>query len=365
MNYKPLSRRAIQQIKAWDKKYHHGINQTRFYTWLVHVGSDVQIRHVAVKTARVKLSGGRTIEQPVVKEVARFSVDDDECHIKDLVFYHAGGGYSVDWRPEGLDNYDRPYDYGGEWESEPYKPSGLWHINAVVINPKVLKRTKRFRYCNWWSNCGDIVQYLKTYEQYPGIELLSKLGLAFWSQKPAIYKKCHRDKQFAKFLVRNVAEIRECHYTIPQVLKAYRDGLSIRDVVDEQTRKELEAKRVDEDKLAEVAEAWSWLEKQGRKYCIVLPRTHADFVAEGKALEHCVLEEHYAQKVTKGKSIIAFVRMRDSKDAPLVTVEYDLKQAKVTQCYGKRNSTPDKGVKTFVDRVFDRVKQVEIKEVAA
>ena len=358
MKYEPLSKCAVEYIKFYDKQFHHGINRNRFYTWLVQVGQDVQIRHVCVKCKK-------GTSKRVVKEVARFSVDDQEMHIKDLVFYHGRGGYSVDWRPEGLDDYYRPYDYAGRWESEDYRPTGLWHINAVVVNPHVIQRIKRFRYCNWWSQCGDIVNYLKTYDQHPGLEILSKMGLSGWCLKPSIYMKCEQDKAFAKFLFRNVEEIRGCHYTIPLVLKAYKTGRLMRDLLNEQTQKELEAKRVDEVKVAEVAEAWNWLETLGRKYCIVLPRSHADFVVEGKALEHCVLQEHYAQRVQNGRSIIAFVRLRTEAEKSFVTVEYDLKTAKVVQCYGYRNSTPDKGVKQFVDRVFAQAKQIVIKEMAA
>lgn len=357
MKYEPLSARAVKYIQDYDRMYHHGINRNRFYTWLVQVGSDVQIRHVAVKNKKGD-------KRPTVKEVARFSVDDDQMHIKDLVFYHGGGSYSVDWRPEGLDDYDRPFDYKGRWESEKYRSTGLWHINAVVLNPHLLQRTKRFRYCNWWSNCGDIVNFLKTYVEHPGLEMLSKMGLSSWCLKPSIYKKCEKDKAFAKFLFRNIEEIRGRHYTIPVVLKAYRLGVPIQEVLDERTRKELEAKRVDNRKVAQVAEQWSWLETLGRKYCIVLPREHADFIAEGTALEHCVLEEHYAQRMSKGRSIIAFVRLRSERDKPFVTVEYDLKTGKVVQCYGHRNSKPAKVVRNFVQRSFAHAKQIKVQEAA-
>ena len=353
MKYEPLSKRAVEYIKFYDKQFHQGINRNRFYTWLVQVGQDVQIRHVCVKCKK-------GTSKRFVKEVARFSVDDPQMHIKDLVFYHAGGGYSVDWRPEGLDTDYRPYDYKGRWETEEYKSSGLWHINAVVVNPTVLNRMKRFKYCNWWSNCGDIVNYLKTYVEHPGIEMLSKMGLARWCQKPSIYKKCETDKAFAKFLFRNHLDIIGRHYTIPLVLKGYKTGRPLAELLDEKVQKELESKRVDEVKVAEVADAWGWLETLGRKYCIVLPRSHAEFIEEGQKLEHCVLQEHYAQRVQNGRSIIAFVRLRESKEAPLVTVEFDLKSGKVVQCYGRRNSEPDKSVRSFVDRAFMKAKKVEV-----
>ena len=351
MNYEPLSARAIKAIQFYDKQFHNGINRNRFYTWLVQVGSDIQIRHVAVKCHK-------GTSKRVVKEVARFSVDDDQIYIKDLVFFHGRGGYSVDWRPEGFDDYQCPYDYKGRWESEDYKSTGLWHINATVLNPHLLNRTKRFKYCNWRSECGDIVNYLKTYDQHPGLEMLSKMGLPHWCLKPSIYKKCETDKAFAKFLFRFSADIRQSHYTIPLVLRAYRRGTDIKAQLEARALEEMRELALSCKRIGIVAEEWSWLEKRRGGYCFVLPKVADDLVKEGMALSHCVLEKHYAERVAKGRSIIAFVRKRDAKDVPFVTVEYGIKSGKVEQCYGLKNCKPDPKVQAFVDRAFAGLKKM-------
>ena len=143
--YKPLSAEAMRSILAFDAERGFGIggtepNRNRFYHYLTQSGSDVQIRTVAVKAAK------RT-EKPMVKEVVRASVDDPWIHVHDLGFYTISG-YFVDWAPEGYST-GHHFAYGRRWEASAYALRCMWKVNAPVVNPELLMRTRRFRWSAW------------------------------------------------------------------------------------------------------------------------------------------------------------------------------------------------------------------------
>ena len=84
-------------------------------------------------------------------------------------------------------------------------------------------------------------------------------------------------------------------------------------------------------------------------YIIVPAMSVQDLIDEGKALEHCVGRMGYDKRIADGISLIMFVRRRSEPDVPFVTVEYKLKEKRVTQVYGKHDSRPADDVKAFVD----------------
>lgn len=104
-------------------------------------------------------------------------------------------------------------------------------------------------------------------------------------------------------------------------------------------------------KLAVSAEEWSWLERLGGDFRLVIPRSEQEISAEGKALSNC-LNERYAAKIARGVSLVVFVRRSECPDEAFCAVEYGLKDGKVLQCYGRNNSKPQKEVLDFVHRSF-------------
>lgn len=222
MDYAPLSKAAVKRILDYDSDAGFGPggtmpNRNRFYLYLTQRGSDVQIRTVAVKAANRS-------ELPVVKEVALASVDDPWIHIRDLAFWGMAG-YLVDWSREGFSE-PRGWDYGGRWEAEAYGLRCMWKINAPVINPELLKRSRRFRWSAWEPKNGYILDYLKVYTAHPEIEFLAKRGLGRLCTKVSVLRKLKTDRKFRQFFGRNADAIKRDVISVPVIMKAYGKGIS-------------------------------------------------------------------------------------------------------------------------------------------
>ncbi len=221
--YAPLTAKAVKRILEFDRERGFGPggtepNRNRFYHWLVQNGSDVQIRTVAVKAKR-------NTQQPLVKEVARASVDDPHILIRDVAHVMIAG-YVVDWSPEGI-GQSRGWDYRGRWEVAGYKRRCMFKINAPVVNHELLKKTRRFKWSAWTPENGHLLDYLKVYREHPEIEFLSKCGLGRLCTKLSLVLKLKVDRQFRQFFSRNVDAIRNNrHFNVPVILKAYSKGIS-------------------------------------------------------------------------------------------------------------------------------------------
>lgn len=100
----------------------------------------------------------------------------------------------------------------------------------------------------------------------------------------------------------------------------------------------------------EAALKYQKYEIHGEIYSIIIPQRLADLKTEGIMLDHCVGKMGYDQKMIKGESFIAFVRKNDNLNNPFVTVEYGLSSKRVLQCYGYRDSNPEKPVTDFVKK---------------
>lgn len=100
----------------------------------------------------------------------------------------------------------------------------------------------------------------------------------------------------------------------------------------------------------------------GEDYCIIIPNTPHDLVKEGKALHHCVGRMGYDKKVAEGKSLIGFVRLVNSPETPFVTVEYLVKEKRISQVYGDHDSRPPEEVIKFANKWCEVIKKNEQKE---
>ncbi len=87
-------------------------------------------------------------------------------------------------------------------------------------------------------------------------------------------------------------------------------------------------------------------------FAIVIARSPADLIREGKILHHCVGSMNYDRRVIREESLIFFVRDIQKPDTPFVTVEYSPKQKKVLQCYGENDHKPDDSVLSYVNKVW-------------
>jgi hypothetical protein len=89
-------------------------------------------------------------------------------------------------------------------------------------------------------------------------------------------------------------------------------------------------------------------------FAILLPKKEADLKKEGKSLNHCVWDGSYAEKLAKGGLMVAFIRRKRSRASSFVTVSFNLKSRQVEQCYGMKNSKPEKRVMDFINGPFER-----------
>ena len=122
----------------------------------------------------------------------------------------------------------------------------------------------------------------------------------------------------------------------------YRTAKALKDA---EERKELYAK------FDAIAEKYLPLQKNGKDaFVVIIARSPQDLIREGDILHHCVGRMNYDQRFIREKSLIFFVRNVETPDTPFVTVEYSIKNKKVLQCYGDRDSKPSDNVLEFVNK---------------
>ena len=116
-----------------------------------------------------------------------------------------------------------------------------------------------------------------------------------------------------------------------------------------ETRENAEkAKKMAEDLLA-VSAKFAKLEKLRGSFCVVIPKTESEFAYEEKHLHNCLFKSHYAHKMSRGDSIVMFVRLSGSPTVPFVAVEYSPETKSIMQCYADKNSKPPENVLEFVN----------------
>lgn len=104
---------------------------------------------------------------------------------------------------------------------------------------------------------------------------------------------------------------------------------------------------------------------QSKNFIVVMAKSPAELVAEGKALEHCVGRGHYETKMANGESLIFFIRKANALDKPFVTLEYSLEKKQVLQCYASKNTKPDEKVLDFVNNKWLPLANKQLQKIAA
>lgn len=89
-------------------------------------------------------------------------------------------------------------------------------------------------------------------------------------------------------------------------------------------------------------------------YVIVIPKSGADLVNEGKKLHHCVAG--YTDKVLNGITMILFIRKKNQKENPFYTMEW--KNNHIVQCRGLKNCDMTPEVKKFATDFENHMKGV-------
>jgi len=123
-------------------------------------------------------------------------------------------------------------------------------------------------------------------------------------------------------------DLRKAHDKVQKLLKAKADA---------QLRRDFKA-------AMEAISGHLDFERDGMR--MILPATPDEIIAEGQTLHHCV--GSYVDRVAKHECIILFIRQCEDVTKPFYTVE--VRNKKVVQVRGMRNSDPTPEVKKFMDR---------------
>ena len=200
--------------------------RTRFCKWLTvdqASGGDVTVHTVAV--IRTRKGDWHA------KEVVRARVGGRTVSVRDMAFYNMSG-YTVDWSPQGA---GRRCEWnegmrGGRWWRDPFnRNSNLWKVHCEVLNPSVLRQSPRFRYCAWLPECGDVLNYLKDYQENPRLEFLPKAGVPWLASSRGFVKRLAANKRFTQFVSRNLAEIKKENAYPNVIADAFKSGRTIQE----------------------------------------------------------------------------------------------------------------------------------------
>ena len=208
---KPIPHYIITAILRKDKELnpeHRGT--TRYYAYLITRRKELIKITVAMRYYRKK---------PYLKQVAIHAMHGKECLVKDMCFNYLSG-YITGWYAEGLSKYQKWYEGGWGTADDKY-----FDPYAPVVNIQVVTRLARYKY-SAIELCEDtnIFKYLRTYERYPQLEYIMKLGLKKLAASRQILEKIEKDKQFCKWLIRNKEALSAHYHYVEVILKAYNTG---------------------------------------------------------------------------------------------------------------------------------------------
>ena len=208
---KPIPHYIIKAILCEDKKlYPEQRGTTRYYAYLITRRKELIKITVAMRYYRKK---------PYLKQVAIHAMHSKECLVKDMCFNYLSG-YITGWYAEGLSRYRKWYEGGWGTADDKY-----FDPYAPVVNIQVVTRLARYKY-SAIELCEDtnIFKYLRTYERYPQLEYIMKLGLKKLAASRQILEKIGKDKQFCKWLIRNKEALSAHYHYVEVILKAYNTG---------------------------------------------------------------------------------------------------------------------------------------------
>ena len=212
---KPIPKYIMERIRKTDlTTYPEQNGITRFYAYLTKNSGELVKITVAVKNRNKKW---------YCKQCVVHGIHSDICFLKDICCSYIGG-YHVGWYEEGLQKHQKWYEYG-EWG---WNADKLFDPYAPIVNSEFLSKFPEYKYSAAELYTGtDIFKYLRTYEKYPQIEYLSKLGLNHYLFSKQILKKIGTDKNFRKWLIRQKNLLVNKWYYVDVVLQSYQSGKSL------------------------------------------------------------------------------------------------------------------------------------------
>ena len=216
---RPIPKYMIERIRELDMQiYPRQDGHNRFYAYFTTNDKDLVKVSVAVKNYKGKWH---------IKQVAVHGLHSEICFVKDMMKYILGG-YSVNWFYEGLGTCQAWYANGQwDWNYDKYLDPGGHLMNVDYI----IKKFPQYKYSGVdLTTHYKLLEYLRLYEQYPQIEMLTKLGLHNISMSKQILKLVGKDKKFAKWLAKNRDEIRHKYYYTSSIIQAYKQNADIGEI---------------------------------------------------------------------------------------------------------------------------------------
>ena len=215
---KPIPKYILKKIQKADKApIVQRKGSVRFYSYLAKNDGELVKVTVAVKNYRKKW---------YCKQVAVHGLNSDICYVKDMVFYYISG-YSVGWYEQGTQNAPRWYE-STEWD---YSDDKYFDPFAPIVNREYLDKFPKYKYSavNLYKGV-DVLKYLRFYDKYPQIEYLMKAGLDGYAFSKQILQKIGKNKRFAKWLMKNRAELIKDEYYVDVIMRSFRTGKPLADV---------------------------------------------------------------------------------------------------------------------------------------
>ena len=135
--------------------------------------------------------------------------------------FHFLSGYTVGWYEQGAQTAPRWYE-DTEWG---YSYDKYFDPFAPVVNREYLDKFPKYKYSavNLY-NSVDVLKYLRFYEKYPQIEYLMKAGLDGYAFSKQILQEIGKNKRFAKWLMKNRAELSRNDYNVDVIKASFRTG---------------------------------------------------------------------------------------------------------------------------------------------
>ena len=209
---KPIPKYIVARIKKADAQNNVCLpGRTRFYSYLTKNDGELVKVTVAVRTR---------YKQWLYKQVTVHGLNSDICYVKDMVFHYIAG-YSVGWFEQGAQTAPRWYE-STEWD---YSEDKYFDPFAPIVNREYLDKFPKYKYSavNLYKGV-DILKYLRFYDKYPQIEYLMKAGLGGYAFSKQILQEIGKNKRFAKWLMKNRAELSRNDYNVDVIKTSFRTG---------------------------------------------------------------------------------------------------------------------------------------------
>jgi len=224
---KPIPKYILHKIRKTDlKRYPAQDGCVRYYSYFTKNDKELVQISVAVKNYRKKW---------YCKQIAIHGLHSERCFVKDICYAFIGG-YKVGWYEEGLSKYRKWYEYG-EWG---WNDDKYFNVFAPCVNLDYVLKQPDFKYSavDLYSYVR-VMKYLRLYEKYPQAEYLVKTGLHELATSKMILSRIGKDKNFAKWLMRNRNELAAKYHYHDVILRAYTSGKPLERL---QAEKELKLK---------------------------------------------------------------------------------------------------------------------------